>query len=411
MSNITLSQDQQNALNEIVGLLADPERNVLHIVGWAGTGKTTLMKELMRQYKDLMRSIKVLNPDTTSYEPVFTATTNKAVEALEHAMGMSCQTIQSYLGLTVQYDQKGNNILVDTGKYKFRHSKLVIIDEASYVDEILLEYIEEKLGDHCKVIFMGDPYQLPPVNLDYSPAFQIDAPVAQLTQIMRQADDNPIQALSHQLREYAAGGPMPELVEDGVYIQYMEPEDMLEDMLNIFNQPGFNYYQAKVIAFRNATVVGINNLVKERISNTTHFQPGDYAACNQFLKNPIKNIRTDEIVLIKSVKPSTRYDVKGTELVLGNGLTVFRPDDYQDIQRKKDEYWTTSKARFTYIEENWVDLRHVYACTVHKSQGSTFETVYIDLDDFRISDEDMLARLLYVAISRASKRVVLTGNL
>jgi exodeoxyribonuclease-5 len=64
------------------------------------------------------------------------------------------------------------------------------------------------------------------------------------------------------------------------------------------------------------------------------------------------------------------------------------------------------------IKESWLDLRAVYASSVHKSQGSTYETVFIDLADIGANwDAISVARLMYVAVSRASKKVVCYGRL
>ena len=62
-------------------------------------------------------------------------------------------------------------------------------------------------------------------------------------------------------------------------------------------------------------------------------------------------------------------------------------------------------------ENRWVDLRAAYACTVNKSQGSTFDKVFIDIDDIaRCNNGEQIARLMYVAVSRARNTVYLTGD-
>ena len=67
---------------------------------------------------------------------------------------------------------------------------------------------------------------------------------------------------------------------------------------------------------------------------------------------------------------------------------------------------------YFYLKNNFADLRIAYAGTAHKSQGSTYHTVYIDLSDLRVCrDPQELARLLYVAVSRATTRVVFYGSL
>jgi ATP-dependent exoDNAse (exonuclease V) alpha subunit len=64
------------------------------------------------------------------------------------------------------------------------------------------------------------------------------------------------------------------------------------------------------------------------------------------------------------------------------------------------------------IENQWVDLRAAYACTINKAQGSTFDRVFIDLDDIRrCNSGDQIARMLYVGVSRARHQVFLTGDL
>ena len=64
------------------------------------------------------------------------------------------------------------------------------------------------------------------------------------------------------------------------------------------------------------------------------------------------------------------------------------------------------------METTWMDLRAVYACTINKAQGSTYDEVFIDLDDIcKCNSGDQIARMLYVAVSRARHHVYLTGDL
>lgn len=407
--SVKLSNDQQNALAKLVALLADPSQQYLCIMGAAGTGKTTLMRTFQEKFDSYQKSIKSLHPNHQMHELVFTATTNKAVEALEHSLGTECKTIHSFLGLTMTYE-KGKEILVDRKNAKFTN-KLIVIDESSYIDEILMEFLLEKT-EKCKIVFMGDPEQLTPVGLDYTPAFDDALESVTLSQIMRQADDNPIQDFSRKLREYVQGGPLPNPDVDDMYIIHMEKDDFNAAMLRVFTDPSYTYSQAKFLCWRNATAISVGQMVKEHISSTPNFKAGDYAVSNRYLKNPIRSIKTDQIVYIRKSKPKTIHGVKGFEMELGNNLTVFAPLNHEDIDRTKKELFNKDFTAFRTVDETWMDLRPVYACTIHKSQGSTFDTVFIDLDDFHgCRDQDLLARLLYVGISRARERIILTGEL
>lgn len=407
--SFALSNDQQTALTKLVALLGDPDQQYLCIMGAAGTGKTTLMRTFQEKFSTYQNSIQRLNPNHKYYELVFTATTNKAVEALEASLGTNCKTIHSFLGLTIQY-VNGKEELVDRKNMTFTN-KLIVIDESSYIDEILMEYLLAKTKK-CKIVFMGDPEQLTPVGLDYSPAFDDSLESVVLSQIMRQADDNPIQDFSRKLREYVQGAPLPNPEVDDQYIIHMEREDFDAAMLRVFSHPSYTHSQAKFLCWRNATAIQVGQMVKAHVSSSPNFKAGDYAVSNRYLKNPVRSIKTDQIVFIRSAKKAKKFGVYGTEMELGSGITVFVPKNHDDIDKTKKRLWEDSRSDFYEVDQTWMDLRPVYACTIHKSQGSTFDTVFMDLNDFNgCRDPDLLARLLYVGISRARERIILTGEL
>lgn len=406
---IQLSNDQQNALSKLLALMGDPNQKYLIISGAAGTGKTTLMRTFLEKFPSYLKSIQALNPNTPSMEIHFTATTNKAVEALESALNTECTTIHSFLGLTLNYEN-GKEVLVDRKNKKF-FNKIILIDEASYIDEILMEFLLDKT-QKCKLVFIGDPQQLTPVGLDYSPAFDDALETVQLNQIMRQADDNPIQNFSRELREYVKGAELPDPPVDNQFIFHLDKDEFNAAMLRVFTDPSYTFTQAKYLCWRNATAIQVGQMIKEHVSSVPHFKSGDYAVSNRFLKNPVRSIKTDQTVFIRKAKASKEHGVEGYAIELGNGLHVFHPLDFNDIDKTKKRLFKENFQAFRHVDEHWVDLRPVYACTIHKSQGSTFDTVFIDLDDFRhCRDEDLLARLLYVGISRARERVIFTGTL
>ena len=105
--------------------------------------------------------------------------------------------------------------------------------------------------------------------------------------------------------------------------------------------------------------------------------------------------------------------VMGRWITINDKHTAFLANNFDDVKNLLKKYAAKKQWRdFFEIKDTWLDLRSVYASTVHKSQGSTYETVFIDLADigknYIASD---VARLLYVATSRASKKVVCYGQL
>ena len=103
----------------------------------------------------------------------------------------------------------------------------------------------------------------------------------------------------------------------------------------------------------------------------------------------------------------SRYSVIQGEKAYSDRRAVSDKNARLKLARVQEE-WSIVEE----IEERWVDLRAAYACTVNKAQGSTFDRVYIDLTDIgRCTSGDQIARMLYVAVSRARRQVFLTGDL
>ena len=128
-----LNQGQQKALDALLAAVIDPNQKLITLSGVAGSGKTTILKQLIKELKDLA----VLMPEyLTTWH--FTATTNKAVAALSDAIGPIAEvtTIHSLLGL-VPYQGKLKQRRAST----VQHKSIVVIDEASYIGEELAEFI------------------------------------------------------------------------------------------------------------------------------------------------------------------------------------------------------------------------------------------------------------------------------
>ena len=151
------------------------------------------------------------------------------------------------------------------------------------------------------------------------------------------------------------------------------------------------------------------------MKGSPNFQVGDYAICNSFLHMGKISIKTDQMVEITAIDAheTTVFDVPGRVVTLDNVTRVFFPNSLEEVNaRVKKAKANDDLNMVATIENTWIDLRAAYACTVNKSQGSTFDKVFIDLDDIsRCNSGDQIARMLYVAVSRARSQVILTGDL
>lgn len=413
VDNVQLTEGQEKALEAFIGFLTDPNETVFVLEGYSGCGKSTLVRVLIDRLPKIMRAARLINPMTKDYPIELTATTNKAAENLSQITGMEVRTIHSVLGLRVSSNKFGETSL-KVSKNSPLEDTLLFIDEASYIDSQLLKYIFQ-LTKNCKVVFIGDPAQLTPVKAKSASVFEAKFPGAALTEVVRQAEGNPIVDLSTKFRETVNTGQFFSFTPDGHHIQYLERDDFERAIEAEFTRPGWSYKDSKILAWTNKCVERYNTAVKNMVKGDPNFKVGDYAVCNSFISADRGSmIRTDQMVLITAIGPDkTVMGVLGNEFELDHTHKYFLPKSFADrVARLKQAKAENDSFTYMDIESTWIDLRAVYACTINKSQGSTYDRVFIDLDDVsRCNSGDQIARMLYVAVSRARHQVFLTGDL
>lgn len=411
---ITLSPSQNKAYTDFATFLSDPKEAVFVLAGYSGTGKSTLVKYILDQLNGLLHINKLINPKYPEYEVHITATTNKAAESLANIIKKSVSTIHSLLRLRVGRDNKGRTTLYCARPKELVENALIFIDEASYIDSDLLTLISQKTKN-CKLVFIGDPAQLTPVNSNTTPVFNLTScKKTEMTDVVRQAEGNPIIELSTCFRNTVNTGDFFSFTPDNKHIQWLEREDFEDKILEEFSRKDWNHADSKVLVWTNKAAINYNHGIRENLIGIHEFQEGDYAICNSFIAIDGFKVSTDEMVLIsKVIGPSKSYDVDGTLFEINGSFTVFSPNSIEEKNlaikkaRKLEQY-----DRVAHMEDGWIDLRAVYACTVNKAQGSTYKKVFIDLDDIKkCKNPNLLARLLYVAVSRAKETVYLTGDL
>lgn len=410
---IKLTEDQQNALDSFYTFFSDPIETVFVLSGYSGCGKSTLVRTLLDRLPDYVRAMKLINPNQKDYSTELTATTNKAAETLSQITGHDVRTIHSFLGLRVQNDFKNNTSTLIPKSTVPVEGYLLFIDEASYIDSKLLDYIF-KLTKNCKIVFIGDSAQLTPVKATGTPVFESNFSGAALTTVVRQAEGNPIVDLSTQFRNTVNSGQFFSFKPDGKHVVYLEREHFNKAIESEFTRPDWKYQDSKILAWTNKCVIGFNHFVRNLAKGDPHFQVDDYAVCNSFLTMGRMNIKTDQLVQITGITDDYEmHGVMGKRYTLDHVVHSFMPNSLADKNaRIKKARAEADLHLVAEMETQWVDLRAVYAQTINKSQGSTYNEVFIDLDDVsRCNSGDAIARMLYVAVSRARNRVFLTGDL
>ena len=405
---ITLTDHQNHAYNEIVDFIGNDERFMV-LTGYAGTGKSTVVTKIVNNYEEIREMYKLVGTDIPRSISA-TATTNKAADHLQQTIGIDCTTLHSAMALTLDYYTKKLKIRT---RNSWNNLGFVIVDEASMVDTELMDFIYQVAETtNAKFLFVGDPTQLPPVGEDFSLAFESGFKTVALTEIIRQPE-GALRELCEDLRKQVLGTPITGVNIDGIEICHVDKETynnlILEDML----RPDWIATKSKALAFTNKAVAEINKMVKTKLTGTHKIQKFDYVINNKYFNGGNKEcqMKTDQMVYVSQVEHDVTYkDILGCKVTVNHKFDVFVP--YKMAQMNKYIKTLTVEEALV-VERNVADLRPLYASTVHKSQGSTYETVYVDIGNLATVlrfDQDLFHRLLYVATSRASVKVIYTGD-
>lgn len=412
---ITLTPDQEKGKLQLISFLANPTQPVMVIEGYSGTGKSTLVNTFLDELPLITKTVKLIHPTFKDFdEVIITATTNKAAEALSGILNQPVKTIYSALGLRLKYNFKKNKqILVQADESFQIYDSLILIDEASYADKVLLDYIF-KITRRCKIVLMGDPAQLINQESKTAPVFEMGYPTVKLTEVVRQKATNQIQALSTMFRNAVNTKVFQHFTPNGVDVVYLNRIDFDDAVVNEFTRPDWTQSDARVLCWTNAKAEVYNKGLTQLTKGSARLGEGDYVVCNSHVTKGKAAVKTDAMVRISKLTTHTVYDVVG-ELVQLTGYQTdfFLPHSLQDKKNALQRAVTKGDSLKAYeIQNEWIDLRATFASTINKSQGSTYDRVYIDLDDInRCRDAETIARLMYVGVSRARFIVYLTGTL
>ena len=419
-----LNDDQQRAIEAVFSFLFSEDKEFI-VSGPAGTGKTFLMKHIMKdvlvQYE---AACKTIGEKPKQYEIVLTATTNKAAEVLTMATGFPSQTIHSFMNLTVKDNYKtGQSEIQMTQRWTVHRNKLIFIDEASMIDAKLHEYILKGTDQSCKIIYVGDHCQMAPVFETISPVYKKPKYFVTLEKPMRNAGQPALMAVCSQLRQTVETLQFFPIQEVPGVIDYVDPDQAQAFIDRTFASENPD---ARILCYSNARVQRYNAHIRELRGYPATFTEGERLICNSAFQYGKDFLRVEQEVKVGKVltqpydyvidtdDKNARIYIYDLELELGSGLPlhVRIPVDYGHLRNLSNYYarikdWTT----FYKLKNTFPDLRMRDAATVYKAQGSTYHTSFLDLHDIgKCNQADQLARMLYVGASRATDRLVLYGQ-
>lgn len=423
---IELSPSQQRVVDYFPEFLSneDPE---MTISGFAGSGKSFLVDYLATAAEKQQQLLRVVDPDAVNRRLYFTATTNKAAVVLGSMLrNMPVTTIHKLLGLTVQNDfATGRQRLVEKDRVANLTNSLVFIDEASMINLELLEKIRyaQKRFRNCKVVFIGDAYQLPPVMENVCPVFNPKAKnVFFLTEIQRQVANNPIIQLSADYRAVLDDHTLgwPKIPADNKHIfHYREKQDFLDTIKAAYTKP-HKENEFKIVAWSNNRVILYNKWIRKLQGMTAPFHIGETMITNKpIFYDGALMAGTDTLHMISDVIPANIGSIQGflIELMGFENMQLFQPLHWAEASKFAKQLANEAKMTgdwkaYFEVTQNWLDLRPIHASTVHKAQGSTYREVFVDLNNIGENTRwKEVARLVYVAITRASDKVHIFGDL
>jgi nucleoside-triphosphatase THEP1 len=418
---VNLTTDQQAAYDAIFQFLLGDEREFV-ITGAGGVGKTFLMGQIidsiLPHYKELCQ---LMGQPIRYHEAFLTATTNKAAAQLAEDSKRICSTVHSHLGLTMRPDYTtGQTRLKRGANWSVKENQILIVDECSMVDTQLYKAIQEGLIN-SKVIYVGDQHQLAPVMEVLSPVFRNNLPMVELMEPVRNVGQPALMDLCAHFRATVQTGVFPTVHLTPGVVDYYTREQIKEHLDVAFQDPNHN---SKIVAYTNKQVVSYNDYIRHLRNLPDTYTEGEHLILNNVV--PVSNgiIPTEsEIEIVNLSGVQTEH--------LADDITI----DYRDAGITANG-WTLPKVvripvdgahalalqRYFGANGNWplhfhmrdkyLDLRPRDASTVHKAQGATYDTVIIDLSDISTcTHKDQVARMLYVAVSRARNRVIFHGKL
>lgn len=419
---LPLNQGQLAAAEGFFQFLFNDEKEMV-ISGPGGVGKTFLMGHLIDQIlPQYFETCQLMGIPAEYDEVVMTATTNKASEVLGIETGRPSSTVHSFLNLKVTDNYStGESTLSKTGAWMIHTKKIIFIDECSMIDSALWAMIREGTIK-CKIVYVGDHDQLAPIKETLSPIYRQNFTTYYLTEPMRNAGQPALQALCQQMRDTVETGDFyPIKLVPGV-IDHLSDEQMEAELRAVFvNQDA----GSQILAYTNQRVNDYNAFIREVRALPIQFQQGEYLINNTAIRLKAGMLSVEQEVLIREQSASTSFMEIAPDVQLEVCLCTLEnlygesfygvplPVDRAHYDSLVKHYQKTKNwNRYFFLKNTFPDLRQRDAKTVHKAQGSTCDTVYIDLGNLSTCrNPNQTARLFYVAVTRPRSRIAFFGDL
>lgn len=477
--HINLTNDQRQALEKLHAFLESDER-VFILQGYAGSGKTTLLKGFVEYLKSIEKKYQLMAPTGRAAKVInqktgFESTTiHKGIYSFEELQEIKQSEDENDVSFLYQYKIRNNPLV---------HDSVLIVDEASMVSDILSQGEFYRFGSGhllrdlitygriqdtattSKLIFIGDPAQLPPIDMNFSPAlaptylketYNIVVSLAEMKKVKRQDANNGILISATKIRQCLTSG-------------YFNDFDLRENNRDIFNPSYRDYletYKAQqdqkiIISYKNKTALDLNRAIRrDKFGDDLPIQASDTVIIG--VNNYRLGIMNGEFAIVSEASPSVEnrevsFYTKGGKtqnvILSWRSISLVLPDDNNQPKTVNgyilenylfgDNYLKPEEQRALYVDFknrhpklkkgtgefkeaiindkyfNCILLKYGYAVTCHKAQGGEWANAFVFWDrgtqanfNFSESDHDRSGktnsgfyRWAYTAVTRASKKL------
>lgn len=426
LTDMQATAHQAEKMNQLGDLLRKGIKRI-NLIGSAGVGKTFCVRDLV-----INKALDIqLRSKRWAVESVYvTAPTNKALSILQSKIPPSAAitfaTTHSALKLVRKINPKTGQETFEpsyNGKERaFEGCNMAIVDESSMLPTSILEMLDDL---SFPIIFVGDDKQINPIGEPFSPIFHRGYPTIELTEIVRQAEGNPIIELSRNLE--LIGKRQSNVSASGYGYIFQNNLDAIIDNLAEVNGTD----ELKYMAWSNAEVDGMNDKVRRRLYGRTpnKIELGETLVLNmpkgEHWTN--KEIKVLDLKLVtENIRIPTAYSKYGMGGVTNTDSIKMRTyrinDDFSIVHEQSQGMFNTILAHIKtncakfgwnwkgkyFFEEQFADTKYNHAITVHKSQGSTYKEAIVNVGNIKfnknIAERD---RLLYTGVTRPEKLLIL----
>lgn len=385
MLNVSYNSDQKKAIKSAL------ENRVSIISGGPGTGKTTIINAITKLFIEMNK----LSPIDVLSNIALLAPTGRASKKLAESTHLPAMTIHRYL----KWNKDTNDFAIN--EYNKNNHILIIVDEVSMIDTFLFDSLLKGINTNIQLILVGDTFQLPSVgaglilnDLVSSNLFSYNP----LERIYRQSENSYIAYLAKEIKEHNLSENFMDKKDDYNFFltDNKEITKMIREICKRSIEKGLKVDDIQILAPMYKGENGIDNLnlalqelfnpakkgLKELYLSDITYREGDKVL--QLVNNPDCNVYNGDIGYIVSIE--TKFNPRKKEII-----TIDFDGSY--VEYSKEELYM---------------IKHAYAITIHKSQGSEFPHVILPIS--KNYYKMLYNKLIYTGVSRAKKSLVIVGE-